>query len=97
MFVLLAQKPRRQKKSTSPPPFHNRVIQLGLRRDALLAFKGPAFGENGIEDITGFVKATAVRYGGGGEGGSGTLEGMLLPAEESYPVEDAHVAQRLGI
>eukprot|EP00903_Cladosiphon_okamuranus_P011573 g10888.t1 len=71
----------------------HRVIQLGLRGDALAAFRGPAFGEGGIEDMTPFTKATYDRHqGGGGSGGA-----LFLPAEESYPVDNARVARRIGI
>lgn len=75
-------------------PVCARVIQLGLRKDALAAFKGPAFGEGGIEDVTAFAKATKDRHGGRR---AGALEGLLLPAEDLYTVQDAQVAQRLGV
>ena len=68
---------------------------MGLRRDALAAFRGPAFGEGGIENVTGFVHATANRHGG--NGGRASVDGMLLPVEEPYAVEDIHVARRLGV
>lgn len=71
-----------------------RVIQLGLRKDALAAFKGPAFGEGGIEDVTAFAKATKARHT---RGHTVALEGLLLPAEDLYPVQNAQVAQRLGV
>lgn len=70
------------------------MIQLGLRKDGLAAFKGPAFGEGGIEDVTAFAKATKARHGGGR---AGALEGLLLPAEDLYPVQNEQVAQRLGV
>lgn len=72
------------------------MIQLGLRRDALAAFRGPAFGESGIEDVTIFSKVIAANHGGGG-GRDIALKDMLLPSEDAYPVVSADVAQRLGI
>lgn len=83
-----------------PPPsaffcWIHRVIQLGLRRDTLAAFRGPAFGEGGIEDVTAFAHATAAEHGGGE--GCASVDGMLLPVEEPYTVQDVHAARRLGI
>lgn len=43
--------------------------------------------------MTPFVRATHERHQAGG--GSGGV--LFLPAEEPYPVEDAQVAQRIGI
>lgn len=74
-------------------PHSRRVIQLGLRGDTLAAFRGPAFGEGGIQDVTPFTKATHARHQAQGEGGGA----LLLPAEELYPVGNAQVAQRIGI
>lgn len=94
LAISIAIQPRALTHSVGVPPCP-RVIQLGLRKDALAAFKGPAFGEGGIEDVTAFTKATAARHGGGRKAGS--LDGLLLPAEELYPVENARVSQRLGV
>lgn len=88
--------------------FFLRAIQLGLRGDALAAFRGPAFGETGIQDVSAFAKATEEIHrpraadGGGGGGhpdapAATSPPALLLPIEETYPVMDASVAQRLGI
>ncbi|CAN0170927.1 unnamed protein product [Ectocarpus sp. 8 AP-2014] len=87
---------------------NHRAIQLGLRGDALAAFRGPAFGETGIQDVSAFAKATEEIHrpraadGGGGGGhpaapAATSPPALLLPIEETYPVMDASVAQRLGI
>eukprot|EP00752_Nemacystus_decipiens_P010758 g9575.t1 len=72
---------------------NHRVIQLGLRGDTLAAFRGTAFGEGGIQDITPFVRTTDERHQADGE----SVGALFLPAEEPYPVENAQVAQRIGI
>lgn len=82
-----------------PPPRRRRVrvIQLGLRREALAAFRGPAFGEGGVQDVTAFVKATAAKHGREATSISSPSDTLLLPAEVPYPVRDPGVAQRLGV
>lgn len=81
----------------------NRVIQLGLRRDALAAFRGPAFGDGGIQHVTAFAKATKAKHDehghddGGGGGAHHHAEPLSLPVEELYPVGNPEVAKRLGI
>lgn len=80
----------------------NRVIQLGLRRDALAAFRGPAFGAGGIQDVTAFAKATekAKHDDHARDDDAHHHEEPLLlslPVEEPYPVGNPVVAKRLGI
>lgn len=101
--------PTARNSPNSPSPitlffcFYPRVIQLGLRGDVLAAFRGPAFGgEGGIRDVTAFAKATWDMHNdhhvaAGGRRSAATLSPMMLPTEEPYPVEDALVAQRLGV
>jgi Domain of unknown function (DUF4291) len=65
-----------------------RAIQLGLRRDYLRRYGGEWI--VAIEDISGFVEEQRARLR------AGSLDDLLTPAEDVYPVADAAVAIRLG-
>lgn len=60
-----------------PAPQQRRAIQLGLRRDTLAGFKGPAL--LGIEDVTELVRTQHANIG---------TDALQTPHERVYPITD---------
>jgi hypothetical protein len=66
-----------------------RAVQLGLRGDALRRYGREWIVR--IEDVSGFVEEQRAHVRGG------SLERLVTPAEDVYPVANAEVAARLGV